>query len=67
MVVDWESISATKKDPNIAKTIREMSRLKYGTPASEVEEYINKRAGFTDSVQELKPNLSNLGKVSKLF
>ena len=65
--VDWESITATKKDPNIAKTIREMSRLKYGTPVSEVEENINKRAGFTDTAQELKPNLSSLGKVSKLF
>jgi hypothetical protein len=43
--VDWEMITNAKKDPGMAKKIREMSSLKYGKPAKEVEEFINKRLG----------------------
>lgn len=41
--VDWEMITNTKRDKDIAKQIRENSRMKYGRPAKEVEEFINKR------------------------
>jgi len=41
--VDYNEILAIKKDPEVAKKIREMSRLKYGTPVKEVEEFINRR------------------------
>ncbi len=43
--VDWEMISNTKRDRDIAKQIRENSRMKYGKPAKEVEEFINNRLG----------------------
>ena len=43
--VDWEAITNAKKDPDMAKKIREMSSLKYGKPAKEVEEYVNNRLG----------------------
>lgn len=48
MKVDWEAINATPRVPEIAKEIREKSRLKYGTPQSEVEAYIYQRAGFNE-------------------
>lgn len=43
--VDWESITNAKKDPEMAKKIREASSQKYGRPAKEVEDYINTRLG----------------------
>ncbi len=49
--VDWESINATAKNPDVAARIRELSRTKYGTSVEEVEEYINKRAGFDEVPQ----------------
>ena len=46
LAVDWDMVNKTKKDPSVAKRIRENSSMKYGTPVNEVEEYINKRAGL---------------------
>jgi hypothetical protein len=43
--VDWEMITNAKKDRDVAKQIRENSRMKYGRPAKEVEEFINNRLG----------------------
>ena len=48
MKVDWDQISSEKKDPEIAKKIKEMSRQKYGTPVAEVEAYIEERMGFKE-------------------
>jgi len=45
--VDWDMIIKTPKNPETARKIRELSRLKYGTPVAEVEAYINQRIGFT--------------------
>jgi len=42
----WEDIQAVPQHEGIDEKIREMSRLKYGTPVEEVQEYINQRAGF---------------------
>lgn len=41
--VDWDMITGTKKDPDVARRIREMCRAKYGKPVKEVEEFINNR------------------------
>ncbi|EKE00178.1 MAG: hypothetical protein ACD_22C00081G0001, partial [uncultured bacterium] len=48
MEVDWDMITNTKKDPEVARKIRELSRMKYGRPAAEVEEFINLRAGANE-------------------
>lgn len=48
MKVDWGQISSQRKDPQIAAEIRHRSRMKYGVPANEVEEYINTRAGYNE-------------------
>jgi hypothetical protein len=49
MTVDWDTITATTKDPSVAVKIKEMSRMRYGTPAAEVEEFINMRAGLNET------------------
>ncbi len=43
LAVDWAKITSTKKDPEVAARIRENSRMKYGTPVKEVEEFVNSR------------------------
>jgi hypothetical protein len=43
MTVDWDMITNTPKDPNIAAEIRQMSRMKYGKPIEEVEAFIASR------------------------
>lgn len=48
MMVDWDKINATKKNPDIAARVIEYSRNTYGKSASEVDEYISKRAGFNE-------------------
>lgn len=48
MMVDWDMINKTNKDPKFAELLREESRMKYGTPVEEVEQYINLRAGFLE-------------------
>ncbi len=48
MKVDWDAVNEgnARKDPERAQRIREKSRMKYGVPATEVEEYINQRLGL---------------------
>jgi hypothetical protein len=58
--VDWDRITATPKNPDVAKEIREHSRMTYGKDAQEVESYINERAGFTEQVVIPEPSLGNL-------
>jgi hypothetical protein len=55
MHVPWEVIH-TKVLPNqaTANKIKEISSLKYGVPVSEVEEYINYRAGFNEKTSNAK-------------
>ncbi len=48
MMVDWKKITDTPKDTALAERIRESSRMKYGVPVEEVEQYINTRAGFNE-------------------
>lgn len=43
LFIDWNDLISVKKDPQVAEEIRELSRLKYGTPVQEVEEFINRR------------------------
>ena len=48
MKVDWDAITSVKKNSEMAERIRHDSRMTYGTPVEEVEEYIAKRAGFDE-------------------
>jgi hypothetical protein len=49
MNIPWDVISTNvTKNQEVADKIKEQSRLKYGVPAKEVEEYINLRAGFNE-------------------
>ncbi|RJR26885.1 ATP-binding protein [candidate division WWE3 bacterium] len=61
MKVDWEAINAHHKDTSIADRIRETSRMKYGTPVHEIEEYINMRAGFNKKTEEPEQETTKLG------
>ncbi len=49
---DWDMIKNTPRSKEISAHIREASRQKYGKPIAEVEEYINKRAGFLDEPEQ---------------
>jgi hypothetical protein len=46
--LDWNEVSNVPKDKQIAAQIRENSRMKYGVPVEEVEQYISERAGFNE-------------------
>jgi len=48
MEVDWDWITNQPKNFDMAKNIKEASRLKYGVPAKEVEEYVKLRAGYNE-------------------
>lgn len=55
MNVPWDIVHTNvPSNPQISKKIKEMSRLKYGIPVKEVEEYINLRAGFEEPVPKDK-------------
>ena len=58
MKVDWEAINAEPKNPQVAENIRQLSRMKYGVPVEEVEQYINTRAGFNEPEIPAIPNLN---------
>lgn len=60
MEVDWNWITTQPKSLDVAKKIKEMSRLKYGVPAAEVEEYVKLRAGYNE-----KPELPPLPDLAK--
>lgn len=52
LTVDWEKISTTPKNSELARSIKEMCKQKYGVPAEEVEEYIKERSGYNDKNPE---------------
>jgi hypothetical protein len=60
MEVDWDWITNQPENFDAAKKIKEMSRLKYGVPAKEVEEYIKLRAGYNE--QPEGPSLPSFNK-----
>ena len=43
LFIDWNDLSSVPRNPSLAAEIKELSRLKYGTPVQEVEEFINRR------------------------
>ncbi len=59
MHVDWKELSAVTKNPQFALELKEMSRMKYGVPAEEVEKYVELRAGMNE------PQLPPLPEFSK--
>ena len=42
----WDMVQAVTKHEGMAEKIRAASREKYGTPAADVEKYINEKVGF---------------------
>lgn len=54
MHVDWNELTAVTKNTQFAQELKEESRMKYGVPAEEVEEYVKERAGYNDQ-PELPP------------
>lgn len=48
----WEEVQAVQKYEGVAEKIREQSRNRYGVPVEKVEEYINRRAGFTQEKEQ---------------
>jgi hypothetical protein len=43
LFVDWNDLTSVPRNPDLAIEIKELSRLKYGTPVEEVEQFINQR------------------------
>jgi hypothetical protein len=56
MWVDKSDLDSVKKDPEVAKQIREFSRNTYGTPVAEVEAAINKRLALDEPKEEPMKN-----------
>ncbi len=54
MKIDWEIVNEAnrEKSQDRARKIREKSRMKYGVPVQEVEEYINKKSGIDQKEDE---------------
>jgi hypothetical protein len=50
-----EKVKSVEKHPEIAAEIKRRSREKYGKPVAEVEDYINKRAGFDAEPEPPEP------------
>ncbi len=62
LFIDWNDLTSVPKDPALAQEIRELSRLKYGTPVQEVEHFINQRLE-EDALPELPPENSPFSKL----
>jgi hypothetical protein len=63
MTQPWKVINDdVPKNPELAKEIKEMSRMKYGKPIEEINAFINERAGF-DKKEEEKDELPPLPKL----
>ncbi len=62
LFVDWNDLTSVPRDPALAQEIRELSRLKYGTPVEEVEHFINQRLE-EDALPELPPETSPFSKL----
>ncbi len=58
MRIAKDRIDAAPKNKEIAAKIRDLSRTKYGTPAAEVESYINQKMSADES-----PSVGNIGKL----
>lgn len=52
MAIDWDKITATKRSKEVAQRIRDNSRMKYGTPASEVDALVKERMGINEVKKE---------------
>jgi hypothetical protein len=55
MQVDWDWITNQPRNFSAGATIKETSRMKYGVPAKEVEEYIKLRAGYNEQPEPIIP------------
>ncbi|MBN1162830.1 ATP-binding protein [Patescibacteria group bacterium] len=55
--LNWEEVNKIPKNIQVAAQIREMSRMKYGTPVAEVEKYIQERAGFNETEKPPPPKI----------
>jgi len=53
--VDKNDLDSPRKDPEVARRIKELSRNKYGVPVSEVEESINKRLAVEEKQEPANP------------
>lgn len=62
MRVDTDIAFNQPKYEGMAAKIREMSRMKYGTPLAEVEAYIQERAGFNEPELPPLPQIPGFGK-----
>lgn len=62
LFIDWNDLTSVPRDPALAQEIRELSRLKYGTPVEEVEHFINQRLE-EDALPELPPETSPFSKL----
>jgi len=63
MNIPWETISTNvPASQDVANKIKEQSRIRYGVPVKEVEEYINLRAGFDES----PPKINNKPEKKKI-
>ena len=62
LFVDWNDLTSVPKNPALAQEIKELSRLKYGTPVEEVEHFINQRLE-EDALPELPPETSPFSKL----
>lgn len=62
LFIDWKDLTSVPRNPELAEEIRELSRLKYGTPVQEVEAFINQRLE-EDVLPELPPEKSPFSKL----
>ncbi|MBW6441724.1 TraM recognition domain-containing protein [Patescibacteria group bacterium] len=62
LFIDWNDLTSVPTNPQLAQEIKELSRLKYGTPVEEVEEFINQRLQ-EDVIPELPPDKSPFSKL----
>ncbi len=46
--IEWDFVNSFPKSKETVERIRQKSRAKYGRPAGEIEEYINRRIGLYD-------------------
>lgn len=60
--VDFNEVNAFPKRPEVAQKIRELSRMKYGVPVHEVEEFINLRAGLNETEEPELPDIPGFDK-----
>jgi hypothetical protein len=62
LFIDIKDLNSVKRNPQLATEIKELSRLKYGTPVEEVETFINQRLE-EDTLPELSKEESPFSKL----